>query len=445
MHPTNYGMSKLPQMFRLRQHLPRPRVADVPALVRAELQKLALDKTIRPGATIAVPAGSRGIADIVPVLKTVVEHLRSIGAEPFLVPAMGSHGGATAEGQLALLASLGVTEDACDCPIRSSMETVDLVRASAGFPIRIDRLTSEADHVLIVGRVKPHTIYGGDFQSGLAKMLIVGLGNRDGAKQSHRVTADLGFDALVRDVVPQLLDAANVIGGLALLENPFDETAHIEAVAPGDFLTREPELLKMAAAWLPGLPFHEVDVLLVDEIGKNISGSGMDTNVIGRKADTGALDGRHSSGTSDASPAEGAPATCVRRIVVRSLTAASRGNALGVGLADLCTKRLADAIDQDATWTNGLTSGNIDAVKLPPVVETDRAALDAALSLCGLTEPEEARVLWIKNTSEVAELACSAAYQEAARQRDDLQLLSPLAEWPFDARDNLPPTVQDWR
>ena len=417
-------MSKFPATFRVRQRFDRPRVDDISAAVHDSLAKLSLGGRIRTGQRVAITAGSRGIANIAEILRSVADHVRSLEAEPFLVPAMGSHGGATAEGQAAMLETLGITEDACGCPIRSSMETIDLGQASAGFPIYADRLASEADHVIIVGRVKLHTIFSGDYQSGLMKMLLIGLGKHDGAKIYHRATQQIDFDDLVVDVAPRIIERCHVAAGLALLENAFDQTAAIEAIAPDDIMAREPQLLRQAIEWFPKLPFAKVDLLLIDQMGKNLSGSGMDTNVIGRKTGPG-------GGICD-------PLSRVKRIAVRRLTAQSHGNALGIGLADFCLASLVRDVDFQATTTNGLTSGEPEKMKIPIQFDTDREILQAALDTIGLTSPAESRLLWICDTLHLTELECSEAYWDEVQQRDDLEVVSDLRPLPIDADGHLP-------
>ncbi len=248
-------MHAFPEIFRLRQTLDGPRVDDIPTAVHAALAGANLAARLRPGQTVAVTAGSRGIANIAAILRATVEHLRSLGARPFLVPAMGSHGGGTAAGQQRLLESYGIAEPLVGCPVRASMETVVVCRAAEGFPIHCDRLAFEADHTLVCGRVKPHTSLAGRYESGLLKMLLVGLGKAEGAKTLHRAIADYDFDRIVGSVADEVLTKCRVLAGLAIVENARDQTALVEAVAPKDFLAREPQLLELARQWMPRLPF----------------------------------------------------------------------------------------------------------------------------------------------------------------------------------------------
>lgn len=417
-------MPPYPRFFRVRQTFERPQVRDIAAEVERQLAALKLSARVGAGQSVAVTVGSRGIANIHRITKGVVDHLKGLGAKPFLVPAMGSHGGATAEGQRAVLEHYGVTEEFCGCPIRSSMETVVVCQAAQGFPIHFDRHAYEADHVVVCGRIKPHTSFTGTIESGLMKMLLIGLGKHAGAKVYHQAIFDYSFDEIVRSVAAEVIQKCRVVAGLGIVENAYDETALLAGVLPEQIEPREKELLALAKAWMPRLPFGRADVLLIDRMGKNISGTGIDTNVVGRKHnDNAAVEGETPR---------------VRRIVARSLTPESAGNAIGVGIADFCTRRLADAIDAHSTRTNALTSGHLGAAKLPLVYATDREILDAALPTIGLTAPRDARVLWIRDTLDLAEVECSAAYLEEAERREDLEVLTEPRALTFDVTGNLP-------
>jgi hypothetical protein len=411
-------------MFRLRQIWQRPRVENIPATVAAQLERLDLSAKVRAGQTVAITAGSRGIAQIAVILRAVIDHLRRLGAEPFLVPAMGSHGGGTAAGQQHVLESYGITEEFCGCPIRASMETVIVGQAEQGFPIHFDRLAHEADHVFVCGRVKPHTMLAGRFQSGLLKMLLIGLGKQNGAQIYHRAMLDCGFDAIAASVARRVMRECRVLGGLAVLENAYDEVAQLVALPPEEFEAREPDLLRQAVQWMPRLPFDTVDVLLIDEIGKNISGAGLDTNVVGRKFNDHA-----------AVPNE---LPKVRRIIVRGLSAGTHGNAVGIGMTEFCKTSVIDQMDRQATWLNALVAGHVSAAMQPLHYPTDRELLDAALSTLGLVTPPNARVMWIKNTLDLSELACSTAYLKETAGRADLQILTPPTDLPLDSSGNLP-------
>src|SRR5688572_27280073 len=276
-------MSNYPRIFRVRQTFESQIVADIPATVEAELRSLNLAAKVKPGHSVAITGGSRGVNNIAIILKAVVDHAKSLGLQPFIVPAMGSHGGGTAEGQIGVLEGYGVTEATMGCPIRATMETVVVCEAAEGFPVHFDKHAFGADHVIVVNRIKPHTMFVGDVESGLMKMMLIGLGKHNGAKVYHRAIMNYSFGQIVRSVAREVLSKCRVVAGLGIVENAYDQTALIRAVAPQEFEDREKELLVLAKQWIPRLPFKTADILLIDEIGKNISGTGMDTNVIGRK------------------------------------------------------------------------------------------------------------------------------------------------------------------
>jgi hypothetical protein len=415
-----------PNLLRVRQTFERPRVADVAAATAAALESLDLASRVRPGQTVALTAGSRGIANIVTVLRAAVAYLRRLGAEPFLVPAMGSHGGATAEGQRHVLESYGITEAAVGAPVRSSMEVVSLGETPEGYPVFLDRHAAAADHVGVVARVKPHTAFHGPVESGLLKMMMIGLGKHAGALAAHRVLMEEPYDRVVRAVGRHVLARSPVAFGLALVENAYDETAAVEGVPPAAFEAREEELLRLARRLLGRLPWQEADLLIIDEIGKDVSGSGMDTNIVGRKR---AFRGQ------PAPP--GAPE--MRQIFVRGLTARTHGNAAGIGAADFTTTRLVEAMDYRATVINCLTAGYPEGASLPVYFATDREAVDAALAIIGRRSPAEARVLRIRNTLELEELQVSEPCLAGPAPGTEVTPLTPARPLAFGADGNMPP------
>lgn len=414
---------ELPPFVRVRQQVEGPVVADVAAEVEAGLGALALADRIRPGDTVAVTGGSRGITDIVVVLRTVVAHLRKLGAQPFLVPAMGSHGGGTADGQRTVLGSYGMTERNVGCAVKASMEVVDVGRSTLGFPLWQDRIASDADHVVVCNRVKPHTMFSGRHESGLVKMLMIGLGKAEGAATCHRAIMEHGWDAVVDDVAPYLLAHTKVVCGVAVVERSDERTASVVVLPPERWLADEPGLLDDARRWMPRLPFTDIDLLLLDRVGKNISGAGLDTNVVGRK------DVVH--------PSTFQPHRRVKFIAVRGLTPETHGNAMGIGLAEFARSRVLRDMDVAATRLNALTAGDLPAAMLPLDYETDREIVDTALPMAGLRAPGLARIVWARNTLDLRETFCSAALAEQAEHRDDLEVGAPFA-LPFDARGNLP-------
>lgn len=417
-------MSKFPQVFRIRQHFPTPQVEDVPGEVHRQLARLNLQERVYPGQTIAITAGSRGIAHYAQILRAVVEHCRQLGADPFLVPAMGSHGGATAEGQQSLLASYGITSETVGCPIRSSLDTVVVCQTPLGFPVYFDRHAFQADHVLVLNRIKPHTRFVGPIESGLMKMLLIGLGKAEGAKVYHAAIEEYSFAQIIQAVATELLHRCRILAGLAIVENAYDQTALIEALLPEEFEEREKHLLQQARQWMARLPFDEVDVLLVDEIGKEISGTGMDTNVIGRKYDD------HKA-VEDERPR-------VKRIAVRRLSRATHGNAVGLGIAEFCRSQILETMDVAATRLNAITANHLPAAMIPLDYPTDRRMLQVALETVGLRSPDEARLVWIQNTLQLTEIECGAAYWTEVHNRPGLELLTPPRPLPWNSEGNLP-------
>lgn len=417
-------MPDYPDIFRIRQTFERPIVTDISAEVESQLIALTLKGSISPGDTVAITAGSRGIANIHLIIKAIVDHFKGLGAKPFIVPAMGSHGGGTAEAQRGIIEGYGITEEFCGCPIKASMETIIVCNAAEGFPVHFDKYASEADHVVVCGRVKPHTNFFGDIQSGLMKMMLIGLGKHNGARIYHRAIKDYPFGQIVRSVGTEVLAKCNVIAGVGIVENAYDETAKIKAVAPHEFEEREKELLVLAKQWLPRLPFDTCDLLLVDQIGKNISGTGLDTNVVGRK------DGWHLPGANETPK--------VRLIGIRGLTEETHGNGCGIGNVEFALTRAVEQTNLEITRINCLTGGEAAGAAIPINYPTDREVLNAALPLIGLTAPSDAKLMWIQDTLHVSEMECSVAYLEEARQRDDLEIIVEPRPLPLDRNGMLP-------
>tara|TARA_R110002111_G_scaffold254461_1_gene320088 strand:- start:8211 stop:9491 length:1281 start_codon:yes stop_codon:yes gene_type:complete len=415
----------LPKAYRIRQNFQSTRIENIPETILAELAKINLGKVVKPGDTIAVTVGSRGIANISLIIKTTIDYLKSLGAVPFIVPAMGSHGGGTAEGQTKVLAAYGITAEKMGVEIRSSMETVIVDTTSHGIPVHFDKHAYEADHVLICGRVKPHTRFVGDIESGLHKMMLIGLGKHAGAKIYHRAIEDLSFEEIIKAVASSILQKCSVIGGLAIVENSYDETGLIEAVLPDQFYEREKALLNIAREWLPRLPFPKTDLLIVDRIGKNISGSGMDACVIGRKFNDHAATERD--------------VVSVKRIMVRGLTTETHGNACGIGLAEFTNERTVESIDWKITRINANTGSHPTAAMVPLAYATDREAIEAALQTIGLVPPETSRIVQISDTLELSEVIVSEPYLEEINSREDLEIISGPFELTFDAQGNLTP------
>ena len=410
----------LPTMIRVRQTFARPRVADIPRTVAETLEGARLP--VKRGDSVAVGAGSRGIANIDTIVGATVRYLLDVGARPFVFPAMGSHGGGTAEGQLSVLAHYGITEASMGCPLRATME-VTQVGEALGLPVWLDRYASEADWIGLVNRIKPRTDFKGTIESGLFKMMTIGLGKWHGAVQYHRANVNHGYETVITNVGREMLEKSRIGFGLGIVENGYDETAQIEAFTAADLEAGERRLLKSAREWMARLPFSPIDVLIVEQVGKNISGSGMDTNVIGRPTN----------------PFEPFPADPkILWIVALDITEESYGNATGLGNADFTTRRLVDKIDMKATLINSITACAPWGARVPATYETDREAIETALSCIGLTPPERARVIRIKNTLMLGELEVSEAFAAEVDKRHDLTTLG-IGALEFDASGRLRP------
>jgi Domain of unknown function (DUF362) len=396
------------------QELPHDRLADVAHSVRAELGRVGFANRVRPGWSVAITAGSRGIADIPLVIRTVAEEVRAAGAEPFVVPAMGSHGGATPEGQRHVLAEYDITEQSVGAPIRATMDTVELGQLPSGAVVYFDAQAARADATIVVNRVKAHTAFRGDVESGLCKMTAIGLGKQRGAEQIHAH----GLKEHIPLAARLSLERNNVVAGLALVENAAHELAVIRATPPDGFLDTDRELLQVANQYLPRIPFEHVHVLVVGWLGKNLSGSGMDYNVVGMWRRIG-----------------GHPVPNFERIVVLDLTEESDGNGLGVGIADFTTRRLYDKLDLFKTYMNGLTANALAAIKVPIVLESDEQALGVALHSVSVSEPP--RVAIVRNTLELAELWVSEALIAEVQSNPRLTVVGTLEPLAFDERQRL--------
>lgn len=382
----------IPAMVRIKQHFDTRSIEDIPAVVRSELSKTGPAKIIKPGNSVAITAGSRGIANIQTILAEVVKEMKKIGAEPFIVPAMGSHGGATGEGQKRILEHYGITEAAVGAPIKSSMAVVKIGDTAEGVPVLVDRNAFEADHIIVVNRVKPHTDFKAEIESGLIKMMAIGLGKQEAADHYHNVFMHHGHYRVLTSVARVIIRQCPIAFGLAVVENQRDETEIIRAIPPDRIEETERELLIKAKGFLPRIPFDPIDILIVDEMGKDISGTGMDQNVIARTV----------------IPYHQVPSIPkITRIFVRDLSAGSEGNATAVGNADFTTRRLVDKIDLQATYMNAITSSCPEAVRIPPYFESDREALQAALKTIGDIRSENARIVHIRSTLHLEEMDVS--------------------------------------
>lgn len=420
-------MLKLPRQMLLHQRLASHALADPAGDVRAQLRAIEGDDWA--GRSVAVALGSRGIDRIALIGRTVVNWLRDRGATPFVLPAMGSHGGGTPQGQIDLLASYGITEASIGAPIRADMETRELGTTSLGFPVRTSSVALEADAVILVNRVKPHTDFSSvDIGSGLLKMCGIGLGKAEGAFACHLAASRHGHEAVIRAVGRMVAERLPRLYGVALVEDGTHTLAHTAVVRGANFEAEEQPLFHQAREWMPKLPLPEVDVLIVDEIGKDISGTGMDTNITGRGVDTAPMANRQSN---------------VRAIYVRGLTAASHGNAIGIGLADIVSSRLVAQMDPVITYTNALSAMTSAPARISINFPSDEACIRAALRVAGV-EARQARILRIRNTLALEHLVASEACEAVLRAGEAIaavDIVTGPTDWLLDAAGNFDPAT----
>ena len=412
----------LPKMHRVSQQFDRGRIdaADIPAAIEAELSRESLGNPIRSGMRVAITCGSRGVANVAIITRAIADFVKSRGAHPFVIPAMGSHGGATAEGQKALIAGYGVTEESAGCPIVSSMETVVIGESAEGHQVRIDRNAAGADGIIVAGRVKPHTDFHGTHESGLMKMMTIGLGKREGADVCH----DAGFAHMPR-LVPLfgrcIIKNAPISLGLAILETAYGETCKFAALRPDEIDEKETALLEEARTHLPLIYIEEADVLVIDRIGKDISGDGMDPNVTGATHCSPFVSGGLKA----------------QRTVVLDLTEATHGAALGIGAAHTITRRLFDKIDYESTYVNAITARNLDFIRIPCILDSDREAVQLALRTCVGIDRDNPRIIRIADSLHTESILVSEALKDEVEKNPKLKLLGGPEPWPFDDRGNL--------
>ena len=413
----------IPRMFHAAQTFPDAHIEreDIRKAIFDEIDRSGLGERILPGKQIAITAGSRGIRNVDEITRSVVEYVRSRGATPFIVPAMGSHGGATAEGQRQMLAGYGITEESMGCEIRSSMETVLLGYSELGKPVYMDKNAYESDGVILSCRLKPHNAFRGPMESGPCKMMTVGLGKQKGAEQVH---SD-GMDIIAKNIPTMAkvtLGTGKILFAIPCLENAYDQTMMFEAIPAEKILEREPELLKIAFANMPSILVGQGDVLIVDRIGKNFSGTGVDPNITGTFSTPYATGGVQ-----------------VQRTCFLNLTEESHGNSLGVGLASAITKRIFDEIDADAMYTNCMTSTVIKSAMVPCVLSTDREAIQFCIRTCNRIDKENPRVIRIKNSLHICQIMLSEAYYQdvLAGKYPGLTALSAPQDTQFDKEGTL--------
>ena len=421
--------NSFPRMFAVRQKFPASPPLEIPAVIRSEFKAQDFLARLKPGARIAVAAGSRGISNIREILAAVLDVLNRAGAKPFILPAMGSHGGATPEGQLGVLESYGITEQSMGVPIRASMEVERIGASADGVDVFCSVEAQRSDGIVLVNRVKPHTDFQGTLGSGVLKMCVIGLGKRAGAAACHAAATRLGYEHTLRSIARVVLRTAPIVCGVAIVENQFHDTARIAVLKRDEIEEREKELLEEARRLMPRLPFDDIDLLIVDRIGKNISGAGMDPNVTGRWV----------HGYSSSLGPDNQASPMIRRIFVRDLTPETHGNAIGIGFADITTTRLVGAMDKQVTYINALTSLTPNGAKIPIHFDTDRECISQALSSLAIPDTRQAKVVRIADTLSLVNLEVSEAYASLVKQRGGLEALGDPGEMRFDAMENLAP------
>ncbi|GFR36731.1 hypothetical protein PRECH8_00270 [Insulibacter thermoxylanivorax] len=411
----------IPKMVRIRQKFDATQLEDPLGELQKQLQNHPKYQAVQPGQKVAVAVGSRGISRIDEITKTTIDALKAKGAEPFIVPCMGSHGGATAEGQAKVLEHLGISEETMGVPVRSSMEVVLLDRLPNGLPVYCDKIAAEeADAIVVINRVKPHTAFRGEIESGLMKMISIGLGKQKGAEACHQ----LGFKYMAENVpamAKRMMAKLPIIFGVAIVENAYDKIFHIEVIGPEEMEEREKALLVEAKNRMPKLLFDQIDVLVIDYIGKNISGDGFDPNVVGRYPTPYAYGGPE-----------------VTKIAVLDLTEESKGNANGVGTADFTTQRLVDKTDWPGTYANGLTSTVVSPTKQATTLANDRDCIKAAIKTCNILDYTKCRLVRIRDTLHLGEIEISVNMLEEAKQHPQIEIISEPYEWEFDEEGYLP-------
>ncbi|MDF2501789.1 MAG: hypothetical protein K0Q77_2503 [Anaerosporomusa subterranea] len=409
----------IPKVIRIRQRFDRPVIADVVAELKSKLQAKDIFAKIQPGQTVAITVGSRGITNMPLLIKTLVEQVKQRGAKPFLIPAMGSHGGATDQGQREMALSMGYTEEYINAPIKSDIEPVQIGVSENGFPVYFDRNAYGANWTIVANRIKPHVAFRGPVESGLQKMITIGLGKQKGADICH----ELGFGEMAVNIPAMAkvsLEKANILCAVGVLENPFHETCRIEVLANEEIAAMEPVLQEAAKELCPRIHFNKLDAVIIDEIGKDISGTGFDTNVVGRY---------HTPFIS------GGPD--VKRLAILDITDISHGNANGLGIADYTTKRAYAKLSFEHTYPNSLTSTVPLSVKIPMVLKSDKQAIQACIKCSNRLDKENVAILRMKNTNHLEELEVSVSLREYVEAHPYLEIVSEPYDWTFDDQGNL--------
>ena len=414
---------QLSRLLVVRQHFPDRSLTDIPGEVYRQLSSAGFGARLKPGSRVAIGVGSRGIANIATIVRAVVDYWKSQGVEPFLFPAMGSHGAATAEGQADVLAHYGIHEATMGCPVISQLDVVSLGKTNEGIEAFMDRMAYESDGVMLIGRVKWHTDFAGKIESGLFKMMAIGLGKFAGAQRYHTYAYKLGLETVIRNVGRQVLKSGKILGGLAILEDANHNTAKLVAVPVGEMEQREEELLALTKSWMGRMPVP-LDVLMLDEIGKNYSGAGMDTKVVNRSV------------SGEYNPWDTAPR--FERIYLRGISKQSYGNGVGLGMADVVHDRLLAQMDWVPTRINSLTASTPAAIRTPVHYASDRLCLEAIAPTVGKLDLSEVTVGWIRNSLDLRFIGMTENLRPQIEANPALEILDGPIDWPFDANGDLP-------
>lgn len=397
----------VPRMIKVQQIFPDEKINNISMVVRQEINRDEICAKIMPGAKIALLVGSRGIANLSHVMKAIVENIKRLGGDPFIIPAMGSHGGGIAKEQESILSEYGITETLVGAPILTSMETVMIAMTNEGIPIYIDKIASQADIIIPIARIKTHTDFDAPIESGLCKMLAIGLGKHTGCSRLHQEGFDR-FPILIPEVAKCIIEKVNIGFGIALIENAHDNLHTIKALTGDKFLTEEPKLLALSKSLMPRLNFEDIDVLILEQIGKDISGAGVDPNIIGKMSK-----GR----------TQGFIGPNIKRIVVLGLSEGTHGNATGIGVADFITRNAFNKIDSISTFSNCIAAGSPEDGKIPIVLETEEEAILAAIQTCTRIDVNAARVVRIKDSLHLVDIEVSETLVDYCRKNKNIKII----------------------
>jgi len=407
----------------IHQKIKAPKIHELKNSILKRLEEFGLKNSIDPGDSVALTASSRGIKDQAIILRILVSYIKDLKASPFIFPAMGSHGGGTIQGQLQILKDYGITEESMNCPIKASMDVIEIGETEFGQSIFIDKYAVEADKIILINKIKSHSKFVGEVESGLSKMCFIGLGKHKGAKLYHQLIDQYSWPTVINTFRKEIIKNIPIICGLAIIQNIKNETAEIHVLSPHEFETKEPELLQRYKELNEHIPFHEIDLLIIDEMGKNIFGTGMDTNITGRKIGSSIK---------------------VQWLFVRDLTKETHGNAQGIGLADFTTKRLVDKIDYSKMYSNSLTAYRTDSPKIPIFLENDEEVLKTIFHLTDLKDPSNFRLVWIKNTLQLQQILVSEFFFNQVDSWDDLDFIGEPEIIRFDEEGFLVNSKKYW-